>query len=105
MWFSEEQREQAKKVNLIEFLKEYHPFDLIQKQTGEYAYANKTCLTFFKGRDGKYRYCDHGKRLKGEQKYCGDGIEFLVKYLRLYTFEKAVKALLEFEEKEQKGHR
>lgn len=97
MWVSDEMKEQARQVNLIRFLEETHPELICQRNFGEYAYTKRKCLTFFKGRDGVYRYCDHGKREQGDWDYCGDGIAFLTKYVGGYDFQKAISALLDFD--------
>lgn len=99
MWVDEKTKEQARRVNLIQFLQEVHPELIFQRESGEYAYTKHKCITFFKGRDGVYRYCDHEKRNKGDWDYCGDGIEFLMKYVGGYNFTSAVSALIDFDEK------
>ena len=99
MWVDDKTKERARRVNLIRFLQEKYPELIFQRDSGEYAYTKRKCVTFFKGRDGVYRFCDHGKREQGDWDYSGDGIEFLKKYVGGYDFTKAVSALLEFEEK------
>ena len=99
MWVDDKTKEQARRVNLIQFLQKVHPELIFQRESGEYAYTKRKCVTFFKGRDGVYRYCDHEKRNKGEWDCSGDGIAFLIKYVGGYDFTSAVKALLEFDEK------
>lgn len=97
MWVNDNMRERARRVNLILFLQKNHPELIIQRESGEYAYTRRTCITFFQGKDGVYRYCDHELRKQGDWNYSGDGIGFLMKYVEGYTFPKAVSALLEFE--------
>lgn len=97
MWVSDEMKERARQVNLIRFLQARHPELICQRDSGEYAYTKRKCITFFKGRDGIYRYCDHGKREQGDWDYSGDGIAFLTKYVGGYDFQKAVSALLDFD--------
>lgn len=99
MWVSDEMKEQARQANLIRFLQARHPELIFRRESGEYAFTKRTCITFFKGRDGVYRYCDHELRKQGDWDYCGDGIAFLVKYVGGYDFPKAVSALIEFEDK------
>ena len=81
MWVNDEMKERARRVNLIQFMQEVHPELIFRRDYGEYAYIKRRCITFFKGRDGVYRYCDHELRNKGGWDYCGDGIEFLKKYI------------------------
>lgn len=97
MWVSDDMKERARQVNLIRFLQARHPELIFQRESGEYTYTKRKCITFFKGRDEVYRYCDHGKREQGDWDYCGDGIAFLVKYVEGYDFPKAVSALLDFD--------
>lgn len=99
MWVSDEMKERARRVDLIQFLEETHPDLIFRRESGEYAFTKRKCITFFKGRDGIYRYCDHGKREQGDWDYSGDGIEFLMKYVGGYDFTSAVRALLDFDEK------
>lgn len=103
MWVDEKTKEKARQVNLIQFLQEVHPDLIFQRESGEYAFTKHKCITFFKGRDGVYRYCDHEKRNKGEWDYSGDGIAFLSNYVGGYNFTSAVSALLNFD-KNQSNH-
>lgn len=96
MWVDDEMKERARQVNLIQFLQARHSELIFQRESGEYAYTKRKCITFFKGRDGVYRFCDHGKREQGDWDYSGDGIAFLTKYVGGYDFRKAVSALLNF---------
>lgn len=97
MWVDDEMKERARQVNLIQFLQARHSELIFQRESGEYAYTKRKCITFFKGRDGVYRFCDHGKREQGDWDYSGDGIAFLTKYVGGYDFQKAVSALLDFD--------
>lgn len=97
MWVSDELKERARQVNLIQFLQERHPELIFKRNSGEYAYTKRKCITFFKGRDGVYRYCDHGKREQGDWDYSGDGMAFLVNYVGGYNFTSAVSALIDFD--------
>lgn len=97
-WINDEMKEQARRADLIGFLQEIHPGLIVEKKPGEYAYAERTCITFFKGRDGVYRYCDHKKRQQGDWDHSGDGIDFLRKFVGDYDFEDAVLALAQYDE-------
>lgn len=89
-------KNEARKANLIEYLQVYHPDKITQKDKGQYAYADNPVITFFKGKDDVWRYCDHQKRLQRKPDYCGDGIKFLQEFVGGYTFATAVNDLYEF---------
>lgn len=95
-WISEETKNRAKQANLITFLQEQHPELIFQRESGEYAYTKRTCITFYKGRDGVYRYCDQQKRKENQPGYVGDSIKFLRDYVGGYNFETAVLALCQY---------
>ena len=97
MWVDDRTKERARQVNLIQFLQARHTELIFQRDSGEYAYSKRKCITLFKGRDGVYRYCDHDLKNKGDWDYCGDGIAFLIKYVGGYDFPKAVSALIDFD--------
>lgn len=97
MWIDDRTKERARQVNLIQFMQEVHPELICQRDSGEYAYTKRKCITFFKGRDGVYRYCDHELRNKGDWDYSGDGMAFLVNYVGGYNFTSAVSALIDFD--------
>lgn len=87
---------EARKANLIDYLELYHSDTIVKKNKGEYAYAGNPSITFFKGKDGVWRYCDHQKRMQKRPDYCGDGISFLKDFVGGYTFASAVNDLYEF---------
>ncbi|MEF9939594.1 MAG: hypothetical protein RR768_05665 [Clostridium sp.] len=89
-------KNEARKTNLIDYLQVYHPDKIIKKDKGQYAYTGNQNITFFKGKDDVWRYCDHKKRMQKKPNYCGDSIQFLQEYVGGYTFQSAVHDLYEF---------
>lgn len=89
-------KEEARKANLIEFLEINHPNKITHKDKEQYAYADNPAITFFKGKDGVWRYCDHQKRMQKKPNYCGDCIQFLQEYVGGYTFVSAINSLYEY---------
>ena len=49
MWVSDEMKERARRVDLIQFLEETHPDLIFRREAGEYAVTKRKCITFFKG--------------------------------------------------------
>ena len=101
MFYDEDMKKKAKRVNFIEYLKKYHP-DAVQWKLSGYVYKKEPWVAFFQGRDGEYRYYDNLKAKYAGAAYCGDGMKFLTDYLGGYTFLSATKALLDFEEELKK---
>lgn len=101
MWIPDEVKNRAKRVNLIQFLQERYPDLIFEKQPGQFAYTKQDYISFYRGRDGFYRYCDHLKKNNDEMDYFGDSIKFLIDFVGGYKFDTAVMALLDFE---KKGH-
>lgn len=97
MFYDEDMKKKAKRVNFIEYLKKYHP-DAVQWKLSGYVYKKEPWVAFFQGRDGEYRYYDNLKAKYAGAAYCGDRMKFLTDYLGGYTFLSATKALLDFEE-------
>jgi len=102
MWITEKMKIKAKQTNLIKFLQKNHPELIYEKKPGSFVYEKRRCISFYKGRDGLYRYCDHQKRKNEEEDYFGDGIRFLVEYVGGYSFETAALALIEFGKEDYK---
>lgn len=94
--YQNEKKEKAKKVNIIDFLRETYPELVFERKDGSFAYSKNPAMTFFAGRDGYYHYCDNAAKKKGAQYYSGDNIKFLMDYIGGYTFVTAVNALAEF---------
>lgn len=99
-YITDKKKEQARRTDLIKYLQVHHPDLIFEKSPGEYAFTTRTCITFCRGRDGVYRYCDHEKRINKDSDYYGDGIRFLQEYVGGYNFIKAVRALCEFDDSE-----
>lgn len=96
-WITEEKKKKAKRANLVQFLQKKHPDAIFEKHEGDYAFTKRTCITFFRGMDDYFRYCDHQKRLEGAEKATSDSIDFLREYLG-YSYSEAVTALCDFED-------
>ena len=95
-YYQNGKKEKAKKVNIIDFLRETYPELVFERKDGSFAYSKNPAMTFFAGRDGYYHYCDNAAKKKGAQYYSGDNIKFLMDYIGGYTFLTAVDALAEF---------
>ena len=76
MFYDEDMKKKAKRVNFIEYLKKYHP-DCVQWKLSGYVYKKEPYVAFFQGRDGEYRYYDNIKAKRDGVAYCGDGMKFL----------------------------
>lgn len=98
--YKDERKEKAKEVNIIEFLQEHHPSEVYKRKDGTYAYRKNPSMTFFKGRDDYYHYCDNAAKKRGEHFYSGDNIKFLTDFVGGYTFLTAVDALADFADAE-----
>lgn len=96
---SNESKEIARHTNLIRYLLEYHPDLIIEKSPGQYAYAKQTYITFYRGRNGVYYYCDQKKRKNGEPGYFNDGIQFLIDYLNM-NYREAIAEICSYAEEE-----
>lgn len=96
---SNNQKEIARHTNLIRYLLNRHPALIIEKTPGQYAYAKQTYITFYRGRNGIFYYCDHEKRKHGESGYYNDGIQFLIDYLGM-KYHEAVAELYSYAEEE-----
>lgn len=99
-YITDKKKEQARRTDLIKYLQVHHPALIFEKSQGEYAFTERTCITFYRGRDGIFRYCDHKKRMEKAVDYHGDGIRFLQEYVQGYDFPKAVSALCDFDDSE-----
>lgn len=97
-WENEARKLKAKRADLSGFLTENHPDLINQRTSGQYEYTERTCITFFRGRDGEFRYCDQEKRKLQEDSYFGDSIKFLVDFVGGYTFTSAVQALCDYDD-------
>ena len=51
MFYDEDMKKKAKRVNFIEYLKKYHP-DAVQWKLSGYVYKKEPWVAFFQGRDG-----------------------------------------------------
>lgn len=96
---SNESKEIARHTNLIRYLLNRHPDLIIEKTPGQYAYAKQTYITFYRGKNGVYYYCDHEKRKRGESGYYNDGIQFLIDYMGM-KYHEAVAELYSYAEEE-----
>ena len=96
---SNSQNEIARHTNLIRYLLNRHPDLIIEKTPGQYAYAKQTYITFYRGRNGIFYYCDHEKRKRGEPGYYNDAIQFLIDYLEL-KYHEAIVELCDYAEEE-----
>ena len=94
--YQNEMKEKAKKVNIIDFLRETYPELVFERKDGSFAYSKNPAMTFFAGRDGYYHYCDNAAKKRGDHFYSGDNIKFLMDYVGDYTFLTAVDTLAEF---------
>lgn len=99
--YQNEKKEKAKRVNIIEFLKEKYPDAILERKDGSFAYSKNPSMTFFVGRDGYYHYCDNAAKKRGDHIYSGDNIKFLTDFVGEYTFLTAVDALAEFADASQ----
>lgn len=96
---SNESKEIARHTNLIRYLLKYHPNLIVEKSPGQYAYSKLTYITFYRGRNGIFYYCDQVKRKNRESGYCNDGIQFLINYLNM-NYREAVAELCSYAEEE-----
>jgi hypothetical protein len=101
---SQDQKEIARHTNLIRYLLNRHPDLIVEKSPGQYAYAKQTYITFYRGRNGIFYYCDHEKRKRGEPGYYNDAIQFLIDYLGIKYYE-AVAELCSYADEETEAIR
>lgn len=92
-------RVKARRTNLIRYLLNRRPDLIIEKTPGQYVYSKLTYITFYRGRNGVFYYCDQVKRRNGEPGYFNDGIQFLKDYVGM-SYSDAVKELCRFAEEE-----
>lgn len=103
-YISQEQRETARRTNLIQYLLNHHSDLIVEKSPGQYAYSKQTYITFYRGRNGVFYYCDQEKRKNGEPGYFNDAIQFLKDYLGM-TYNEAVMELTKFADEEAEAIR
>ena len=96
---SNESKEIARHTNLIRYLLKYHPDLIVEKSPGHYAYAKQTYITFYRGKNGVYYYCDHEKHKRGEPGYCNDAIQFLIDFMGI-KYHEAIAELCSYAEEE-----
>lgn len=96
---SNESKEIARHTNLIRYLLNRHPDLIVEKTPGQYAYAKQTYITFYRGKNGVFYYCDHEKRKHGESGYYNDGIQFLIDYMGM-KYHEAILELCDYAEEE-----
>ena len=96
---SNSQREKARHTNLIRYLLNRHPDLIVEKSPDQYAYSKQTYITFYRGRNGVFYYCDQEKRKRKEPGYYNDGIQFLIDHIGM-KYHEAVAELCSYAEEE-----